>query len=554
MISRLGSILRSAATGRRRAALGMCVSAAGLLLAPAIAYGTGNGLPSDASYIDTSVRVEGSLLEYQFLDVERDGSKELVLAVRTPRGERELQLHRMTAKAIEPKPYRTIPILKDILAWTFADVREELPGAELVLLTRQGAWSFDPAKTSYKGNIKKLCELDLLYDVPSPRAFPYWEYVIQGPKGASGADRLLLPLRGEFQVFGPVPPSDDSELPWGPTQTFRGTGSRAPVDPEDQARRAREAKREGDKRKARFEVTIGDVVRPFLGNAASTSLLASESRIQAPALVDMDGDGRQDLLLLTGDRLHVHLAGPNGIPEQPTRVEVLPDYLSPNDQRAALRLVDVDGDGRLDVLGLWNEDVDGFENAQWRVYVMRSTKDALLPPAPTQVLRFEAAELRVTVTDIDGDGTPDLALRRFVLPTMLESVTGLEFRYTHLIYLGKRRGRFENRPALKQEAKYDEESVRDILANRVLSLDCSGDGIADLVEVDLSGQLGVRRVRKDSSFFGGTTWQIDEGYWKRYGSRGSVSSLDVVDLNGDRLGDIISASDDILTVYLSTRR
>ena len=42
-------------------------------------------------------------------------------------------------------------------------------------------------------------------------------------------------------------------------------------------------------------------------------------------------------------------------------------------------------------------------------------------------------------------------------------------------------------------------------------MDCSGDGIADLVEVDLAGNLAVRRLRKESSFFGGDTWKLDEG-------------------------------------------
>ena len=32
--------------------------------------------------------------------------------------------------------------------------------------------------------------------------------------------------------------------------------------------------------------------------------------------------------------------------------------------------------------------------------------------------------------------------------------------------------------------------------------------------------------------------RIDSGYWKQYASRGSVASLEVLDLNGDRLGDI----------------
>ena len=81
----------------------------------------------------------------------------------------------------------------------------------------------------------------------------------------------------------------------------------------------------------------------------------------------------------------------------------------------------------------------------------------LLPPKPSQVLRFEAGFLKVEVTDANHDGRPDLAPRKFELPTLLETVTGLEFRMTHLLYLGQRKGRpFERKPALKQVETFDE--------------------------------------------------------------------------------------------------
>ncbi len=506
----------------------------------------------DASYIDASVRVDGELLDWAFVDIDGDGNDELALSTRTPRGARELRLHKMTSKRISPEPYQTIPMLKDIVAWTFADVRADLGGRELVLLTRQGAWSFDPRKSGYKNNISKLCELALLYDVPSPRALPYWTYVLDGP--GAGGDQLMLPERTGFSIFGPRKVKVEGELPWAARTTYRRTSGWTPPDPNDQARRQREAEREGDKRQARFSVTVGDSLQPFLGDGASGSLVEDEFRIQAPAIIDVNGDGRRDMLLLDGKRLNVYLAGPNGIPERPTRVEEIPAYLEKDGERAALRLVDVDGDGDRDVLGIWSEDVDGFKNAQWRIYVMRAEPDRMLPAKPTQVLRFEAAELRVVVTDVDGDKRPDLAVRRFELPGMLDTVTGLEFKYAQLIYLGTKRGGFERKPTLRKETTFDEDSVQEVLANRVLAMDCSGDGIADLVEVNLKGELGVRRVTKDSSFFGGSSWKIDDGYWKQYASRGSVSSLDVRDLNNDGLGDIISASDSVLTVYLSQKR
>ena len=93
-----------------------------------------------------------------------------------------------------------------------------------------------------------------------------------------------------------------------------------------------------------------------------------------------------------------------------------------------------------------------------------------------------------------------------------------------------------------------------MLRNRELTLDCSGDGIADLVEVDLKGNVSIRRLRKESGFFSGTSWTMDDSYWKKYSAKGSIISLKVEDLNGDGLGDIVSPSRSVLTIYLSQRR
>ena len=520
-------------------------------LAPSLPA-TGPAVAADASFVDASVRVEGSVLDWHFVDVEGDGPIELCVALRTPEGARELQLHRCSGRAIDPDPFRRIPILKDIVAWTFADVRPDLEGRELVLLTRQGAWSFDPRRTSYKGNIQRLVETRLMFDFPTTRRLPHWEYVVR--TGPGRPDHLLLPRRDGYEIVGPSGSRAEGATPYAPIADFVAPSRSAATDPEDRRGRAERARARNEERGARFEVTVGDRFEPFLGEGLGSALVDDATSVRAPAVVDLDGDGRDDLLYVGEDALHVHLATAAGIPAEATRVESIPDYLRSGSRAAALRLVDVDGDGRRDVLGVWQAESGELENGQWRVYVMRATADALLPAKPTQVLRFEAAELRATVADVDGDGRPDLALRRFEMPSMIETVTGLEFRYSHLLYLGTRRGTFDRRPALKSERTFDENSIREIIANRDLSMDCSGDGIADLVEVDLKGRLGVRRLRRTSSLFGGDSWQIDEGYWKQYAARGSVTSLSVMDLNGDGVGDIVSAADSVLTVYLSQKR
>ena len=69
----------------------------------------------------------------------------------------------------------------------------------------------------------------------------------------------------------------------------------------------------------------------------------------------------------------------------------------------------------------------------------------------------------------------------------------------------------------------------------------------------LDGGVSIKRLRKESGFFSGTTWEIDDAPWKSYPARGSVTSLEVEDLNGDGLGDIVSRAENGLTLLLSKK-
>ena len=59
----------------------------------------------ESYYVDASIEPGGRLLSWAFVDMDEDGALELVLAVRTNDGERELHLHRMRADRVEPEPY-----------------------------------------------------------------------------------------------------------------------------------------------------------------------------------------------------------------------------------------------------------------------------------------------------------------------------------------------------------------------------------------------------------------------------------------------------------------
>jgi hypothetical protein len=502
---------------------------------------------NESYFVDASLPVEGRLLAAEFADLDLDGRDEVVLAVRLPGGVRELRVHDFGAQTLARTPRTVLRVPTDAIAWAVADVRADA-GREIVYLTRGGAFALSPSTGALRGNVARLLEAPLLYDVPDPLALPVWEYVVR----VGERDWLLLPERDGYALYGPsATPSESTEqsLPYEARVRFSSSFSLASILGESER-----SSEESDREQARFDfdIDVAGELPPFIG-PSSTTTLASDGRSQsAPALVDIDGDGRRDLLVLGLDRLDVHLGTAAGWSTTPSRTEALPAYLTRGGSAAALELVDADGDGRLDVLAVWDEDNDGFENVEWRVMLLLATKERLFPAEPNQVLRFEAANVSAEIGLVDGDARPDLVVRTFAAPGVVAATTGLTFEQTQLVYAGVRGG-FDRKPLLKQTRTFDENGVREVIANRTLRLDLSGDGLGDLVEVALDGTVSIKRLRKESSFFSGTTWRIDETAWKSYATRGSVVSLEVRDLNGDGLGDIVSRAENGLTLLLSKR-
>ncbi len=523
----------------------MMGSVIGLLALVGFSTTDARPLDAEAHFIDASLEFEGELLGWKAVDPDGDGRFELAIAVLTKSGDRELRFHRLEMAKVAANPHIVVPMLDDVMAWGLADVRPA-KGQELLLLTRGGAWSFDLAKEGYRDNAEAFARTPLIFDVPDPLSLPHWEYVIPH----AGGDLILLPGRDGYALWGPTETGYAEREVYPAPWNHELTKSEQEDIAEEKARVD-----EGAGRTISVEIEGGRLELPFLGQdpRRESALLADTRRYRAPALLDVDGDGDLDLLALTATGLAVHINAGEGPPAVATRIEPLPEYASLQpDHSRELRFYDVDADGDQDLVLYDSEDLDGLENTVHTLLVLKQANGRLLPERPDQVMRFETGNLRFGITDVDGDGHPDLVVRKFDLPSLVEAVTGLEFKYTHLVYLGEKRA-FERRPTLKHTEVYDEENVAGVIANRELVLDCSGDGIADLVEVDLDGHVNIRRLQVESSFFSGDSWELDNAPWKTYETDGSILSLEVDDLNGDGLGDVISASEKRLTILLSQK-
>ncbi|HTE05792.1 MAG TPA: FG-GAP-like repeat-containing protein, partial [Planctomycetota bacterium] len=308
---------------------------------------------------------------------------------------------------------------------------------------------------------------------------------------------------------------------------------------------------------AQVTIDTSDSKSLFLGEtpAAFSALLEADVHYRAPALADVNGDGLADLVLRQDNALHVALGTPDGIEPGWSRDEPLPDWLDKPDTELQLRLADLDGDGDTDLLARSKPAKSRLAQVVFTYFVLINDGQRLLPAEAQQVLRLEASGTRAEVTDVDHDGRPDLVLTKWTLPSAQDLVTGFKLQRASYVYFAGQGGGppFERKPSLRDEQSFTLESLQDALVLRFISGDLSGDGVADLVEMDITGRVAVRRIRREGGLFGGGDWAIEDEAWKRFDMGSAVERLQLQDLNGDGIADLVNPGDRSLHLMLSRR-
>lgn len=498
----------------------------------------------DVVFVDASLTVPGELISWKARDWDGDGKMELMVVTLAPSGRRELRVHPVRGHAISAKPSHTMEFLKDVTAFGLAELRPSEPGRELLLLSPAGAYSYSLNKDGYRGNIVPLLKFEGLFDLPLPERIGWWEYIVPSQ---DGPDQFLVPtVKGLKRAFMGGSSWELKPIPGIGSTTRTGSGS-LPSTPRSSRGSV----------KVTLQMEGGKIKSPFIGESGQgVSTMARDSvSLHAPAWMDYDGDGDRDLLYLTDQELLIHRNDGQGPSAEPTRREPFPDYLpKPIEDISSMRLVDINGDGLLDFLiTVQKSSNSAIGNGTTRLLVLLQDKARMLPAKPNQTLSFAASNLTIDVAHIDGDEHLDLVVDQFELPDLTSVVTGIEFTLTHMFYSGTGRG-FTPQPTMRQKRTYDEEEVEQLIINRSFKMDLSGDGLADMVEIDLQGRIAIRRLVKKSGFFSGTSWAIEEVPWKRFDSIGSIEKLTVLDLNQDGQGDVVSVNGSGLTVFLSSTR
>ncbi len=136
-------------------------------------------------------------------------------------------------------------------------------------------------------------------------------------------------------------------------------------------------------------------MNPALGYHIDPNQLHTISSITAG---DINGDGRDDLLVQSSIGLSVFYQGDSGLPEVP---DLYPSYANPSD----IEIADINLDGLNDVLTLG----DGFTSMA--LFLQQESDNTL---APFELYPFgyggSFEQDALTIADINGDGRPDAAI------------------------------------------------------------------------------------------------------------------------------------------------
>jgi hypothetical protein len=351
------------------------------------------------------------------LDLDHDGRLDLVLALHDATNQRRaLQVHRRAASGAAFASTPSEPLLlvdSDVISFTAADA---LPGAgrELVLLTAERIVAVgrdgdgNPTYTA-------LGAQRSLWPAPDREALqPLATACCDLDR--DGHDDLLLPQPdGALLVLhaaqGEASQRSVIELPaWqspiaaagaGPAQlrgdTFSlqlGGGGGAEADETDRT--------DDD------AAPNGGTPKPDRAKAAAQPrgpLVRLRSRTPAFSTIDVDGDGRDELVALRNLRLWITASAPGAAPSE--RVLPLPaDRLTLFDPSFDVQFRRIDGDARPDLL--LTSSATRNDEIEVRLDLFRSRADGSWPEQPDSRLRTQPLAGPPQLVDVDGDGVLDL--------------------------------------------------------------------------------------------------------------------------------------------------
>lgn len=434
-------------------------------------------------------------------DMNGDGNKDIVVPHYNPALGRELHIYWQQADGNFDAEPTAVEIKSEIIAVGFADLRDE-PGSELILFATNGIFSLSPALPGYANNLRLLAEWNYLATIPEREEvlFVHHQLDVDG----DGVLDMLVPGDDRYGVF-----TGNGEEQFTLTSQFSTLNpeltaiQRRSLETDLEANLGISAERG-----IVVEIEV-ESPTPFSGFIEQFSVDAEEDRAllrseqwqPTATLARLNEDDALDISYINaGDdglgRMNIHFGASGG-----TFGETA-DWQQDLDSSGQLRLVDLNGDGLDDLLRL-NGNGDN-----WTAYLFRNRGGSFDLQQPDQVMRFSGYDVDLNIIQLDTD-TRVLAASYYTIP-VVDALRNASINRVQLLYAAAAadsQDLFSRRPDSRLEESFSAENVRGLSEQMSLLYDVDGDGRNDALFITDNGTLAARRIEQNLNIAAEPFWE-----------------------------------------------
>lgn len=514
-------------------------------LTAAVGIAPGSFAQGTGSYAAFSLEREENWTPLITEDMNGDGLLDLVYADYDATLGRQLLIHYQNASGDFPSSPQVIEIKSEIIAIGFGDLREEL-GTELILHAANGVFSLSPSIEGYSGNLQPIMRFDSIATIASRKQVEFLP-PLEDRSGDSILD-LLLPTEKGFAFFkgsrsGEFKPAGSIETVNADLLRARRNDRGAGLDTNLGINAT-----EGIVVKVAVERRnpFDEFVKTWSGQTEEVDLVNSSNWIPNTVFADINGDALLDLVFINLDsdanpQLNVALQEEEGFVPSPS-------WVTSMDAGGEISLADFNGDGRSDLLRLSGSGDDW----EARFYLSKKADSPFDLSAPDQVMRFSGYDVRLNAVPLPT-GAIALSVSYYTLP-IIDAIRSASINRTQLLYapLTSAPGEtgstaesalFARRPSSQLIESFSAANVRGLSEQMSLAFDIDGDGANDALYITERGTLAAKRVDDSLSIETDPFWE--------YVSDKTVFEFDVLSLNNDSTPDLILRHGNSITVLVS---